>query len=232
MTGSAKFRCEADAYEFLETWAWRGCPRCPHCDETSRLGRLRGNSTGPGTWKCYRCRKPFSVRVATAFQNSHVPLHVWLQALYLVAGTRGRLSAHMLAQLLTLSQRTAWQLKRKILAGMIEGAAGDAPARPVSPCDEVDLALRPHSGEANEPHLYASRYERFRQAVEEMDSAQTRGFFIAGLRGLIGCEAPAASGAGSHSAAVWRQLQGGRRRSAIPQVGDRAGDGHAATGSV
>lgn len=185
MCGSDKFRCEADAYLFVENLAWSGSPRCPHCGERSRLGRLRGGSTAPGTWKCYRCRKPFSVRIATAFHNSHVPLHVWLQALYLMAGSRGRVSVHSLAQILTVSQRTAWHLKQKI-AAHIEALAPSGLQEAAAAVGDVDLVLLPHAGEPGEPRLNISRYERFRLAADHMDTPETRHLFLAGLLGLLG----------------------------------------------
>lgn len=189
MCGSGKFRCEAEAYLFVESLAWDGSPHCPHCGERSRLGRLRGRSTAPGTWKCYRCRKPFSVRVGTAFHNSHVPLHVWLQALYLMAGSRGRVSVHSLSQILTVSQRTAWHLKQKIAASFEAlTPRGNAAAAP----DDVDLDLTPHPGEPGEPRLNVSRYERFRQAADASDGPETKHLFIAGLHGLLGHKPQAA----------------------------------------
>lgn len=52
---------------------------CPHCGGTTRLGRLEGKSTRLGTLKCYECRKPFTVKVGTIFEDSHVPLKFWSQ---------------------------------------------------------------------------------------------------------------------------------------------------------
>lgn len=191
MCGSGKFRCEAEAYLFVESLSWDGSPRCPHCGERSRLGRLRGRSTSPGTWKCYRCRKPFSVRIGTAFHNSHVPLHVWLQALYLMAASGGRVSVHSLSQVLMVSQRTAWHLKQRIAASF-EALAPDGTGKAAAPAGDVDLALTPQPGEPGEPWLNVSRYERFRQAAEAKGGPETRPLFLAGLHGLLGHKLQAA----------------------------------------
>ena len=48
---------------------------------------MQGKSTRKGLYKCYQCRKPFTVRMGTVFESSHVALHIWLQAMYLVAGS-------------------------------------------------------------------------------------------------------------------------------------------------
>ena len=39
----------------------------------------KGKSTRIGTYKCYACRKPFTVKIWTIFEASHIKLHIWLQ---------------------------------------------------------------------------------------------------------------------------------------------------------
>ena len=56
----------------------------PHCGGTDRIGKLQGKSTRHGVYKCYQCRKPFTVKVGTVFEDSHVPMRFWLQAMYLL----------------------------------------------------------------------------------------------------------------------------------------------------
>ncbi|MFO1069804.1 MAG: IS1595 family transposase [Geminicoccaceae bacterium] len=63
---------------------WPNGPVCPHCGGTDRIYDLRGKSTRPGVRKCGHCKKPFTVTVGTVFERSHIPLHKWVQALYLL----------------------------------------------------------------------------------------------------------------------------------------------------
>jgi len=79
------FHDEAAAFAFVESRVWPNGPICPHCGCYERVGRLNGKSTRFGVLKCYDCRKPFTVRVGTIFEDSHVALHLWLQAIFLVA---------------------------------------------------------------------------------------------------------------------------------------------------
>ena len=58
----------------------RRVPVCLKCGEDKRIGKLSGKSTRIGVYKCYACRKPFTVKVGTMFEDSHVPMHLWLQA--------------------------------------------------------------------------------------------------------------------------------------------------------
>ncbi len=75
----------------------RHSPVCHHyCGEASRLGKLRGKTTRPGLYKCYTCRKPFTVRMGTFFESSHVPLHIWLQAIYLMCSSKKGISTRQL----------------------------------------------------------------------------------------------------------------------------------------
>ncbi|HEY5794620.1 MAG TPA: IS1595 family transposase [Bosea sp. (in: a-proteobacteria)] len=188
MPGSTIFRSETAAYLFVERLAWDGRPRCPHCGERTRLGRLQGSSTPIGTWKCYRCRKPFSVRIGTAFHHSHVPLHVWLQALYLLADKEGATSVLALVQTLAVSQRTAWHLKQKIVAALSE--VTDEPLPPDSGLDGEDT--RAEDGEqAHASWANASRHERFLAVVGPVRAPETWHRFLLGLFGLLGRRSPA-----------------------------------------
>jgi transposase-like protein len=56
----------------------------------------KGKSTRIGVYKCYECRKPFTVRVGTIFENSHIPLKLWLQAISLIASSKKGISSNQL----------------------------------------------------------------------------------------------------------------------------------------
>lgn len=61
------------------------------------------------------------MRQGTLFESSHVPLHVWLQAIYLIAGSKKGISSHQLARTLGLTVKTAWFLSHRIREAMREG---------------------------------------------------------------------------------------------------------------
>ncbi len=68
------FHDEAAAFKFVEDRVWPTGPVCPHCGSVERIGKLEGKSTRLGVYKCYACRKPFTVRVGTIFEDSHIEL--------------------------------------------------------------------------------------------------------------------------------------------------------------
>lgn len=118
---SPHFHNEDEAFAYVEQRVWPNGPVCPHCGGVERISKMQGKSTRKGLYKCYQCRKPFTVRMGTIFESSKVPLHIWLQAMYLVAGSKKGISSHQLARTLGLTVKTAWFLSHRIREAMREG---------------------------------------------------------------------------------------------------------------
>src|SRR5271166_1897899 len=82
---TAAFHKEMAAYRFMEAHVWPNGPVCFHCGATKKhVAKLKGKSTRVGLYKCRVCRKPFTVKLGTIFEGSHVPMRLWLQAIYLL----------------------------------------------------------------------------------------------------------------------------------------------------
>jgi transposase-like protein len=118
------FHNEEAAYEFIEARVWPRGPVCPHCGGTERNKLMGGTSTRIGTYKCYDCRKPFTVKVGTIFEDSHIKLHIWLQGLYLVAASKKGISANQLHRILGISLKSAWFMGMRIREAMRDGSPG------------------------------------------------------------------------------------------------------------
>ncbi|MGB7257231.1 MAG: IS1595 family transposase [Pseudolabrys sp.] len=120
---SAKhFHNEAAAYDFLEARVWPKGPICPHCGGVDRLSKMQGKSTRIGTYKCYQCRKQFTVKVGTVFESSHVPLHLWLQAVALLTSSKKGISSNQLHRTLGVTLKTAWFMSHRIREAMRDGS--------------------------------------------------------------------------------------------------------------
>ena len=91
---------ETAAYAWVEARLWPNGPVCPHCGGVERLSKMRGKSTRIGTYKCYQCRKQFTVKVGTVFEDSHVPMRIWLQAIYLICSSKKGISSNQLSRTL------------------------------------------------------------------------------------------------------------------------------------
>jgi transposase-like protein len=115
------FHNEEAAYAFVEARIWPNGAVCPKCGEMKRVSKMGGKSTRIGTYKCYVCRKPFTVKVGTVFESSHVPLRVWLQAIYLMIGSKKGISSNQLHRILGVTLKTAWFMSHRIREAMREG---------------------------------------------------------------------------------------------------------------
>jgi transposase-like protein len=111
---------EAAAYAWVETRVWPDGPVCPHCGNSDgkRITKLAGKSTRPGVYKCNACRKPFTVKVGTVFESSHVPLRFWLQAMYLLCSSKKGISSNQLHRTLGVTLKTAWFMSHRIREAM------------------------------------------------------------------------------------------------------------------
>jgi transposase-like protein len=120
-----QYHSEEAAYAFVESHVWRDGRVCPHCGVVGRSGPLKGKSTRIGVYKCYACRKPFTVKVGTVFESSHVKLHIWLQAMFLLCSSKKGMSTHQLHRTLGVTLKTAWFMTHRIREAMREGKLPD-----------------------------------------------------------------------------------------------------------
>lgn len=115
------FHNEKAAYAYVEARVWPQGPVCPHCGCFGRIYELKGKSTRIGVRKCGDCRKPFTVKVGTIFESSHVPLRFWLQAMFLMASSKKGISANQLHRTLGVTLKTAWFMAHRIREAMRDG---------------------------------------------------------------------------------------------------------------
>jgi transposase-like protein len=112
----AAFADELSAHRYLESILWPHGPVCLRCGARGRVGQLDGATTRIGTYKCYACRKIFCITHGTIFERSHVPLHKWLQAIYLTDGGSTRIVPYHLARIVNVSFKTATTMIEKLAA--------------------------------------------------------------------------------------------------------------------
>lgn len=110
---------DADAARvYLEAQVWPNGRICPHCGAIGDHYELKGKSNRPGLYKCADCREPFTVTVGTLFERSKVGLHLWLQAVYLMAASKKGISAKQLERMLGVTYKTAWFMCHRIREAM------------------------------------------------------------------------------------------------------------------
>lgn len=109
---------ERAAYAFVEARVWPQGRVCPHCGVVGESSLMGGKSTRIGAYKCYACRKPFTVKIGTIFESSHVPMHLWLQAIFLIASSKKGISSNQLHRTLGVTLKTAWFMSHRIREAM------------------------------------------------------------------------------------------------------------------
>lgn len=99
--------------QFVASLRWPEGPVCPACEgkEHSYLRTRR-------IWKCKACKKQFSVKVGTIFEDSPITLDKWLVAIWIIANSKNGVSSHELARTLGVTQKTAWFLNHRIRTAM------------------------------------------------------------------------------------------------------------------
>ncbi|MFH1132469.1 MAG: IS1595 family transposase, partial [Pseudomonadota bacterium] len=117
----AHFQNEEAAYAYVEARLWPNGPVCPHCGATERIGKMGGKSTRIGTYKCYACRKTFTVKIGTIFESSHIPLRLWLQAISFVAASKKGISSNQLHRMLGITLKSAWFMSHRVREAMRTG---------------------------------------------------------------------------------------------------------------
>jgi transposase-like protein len=123
------FYDEAAAFEHVEKVLWPEGPVCHHCGSIKKPYKLAGvrskaskkNPKGierHGLYKCADCRSQFTVRMGTIFEESHIQLHKWLQAIHLMCSSKKGISAHQLHRTLEVTYKTAWFLAHRLRLAM------------------------------------------------------------------------------------------------------------------
>lgn len=110
-----RFPDEKAAVAYFEKRRWNGRLVCPYC------GSLDANETPkrkPMPFWCGECKSYFSVRTGTVMEESRLPLHKWLMAMYLMLVSRKGISSVQTAKMLKVCQKTAWFLNHRIRAAM------------------------------------------------------------------------------------------------------------------
>jgi transposase-like protein len=109
------------AAEYLESVRWPNGPVCPHCGESERKPYALKSKTRR-LWKCAACRKQYTVTVGTIFESSHIPLHKWLWAFFLLCSSKKGMSAHQLHRMLGVTYKSAWFMCHRVRYAMEQPA--------------------------------------------------------------------------------------------------------------
>jgi len=103
------FPDQDSARKYLEARLWPEGTKCPHCAAAERITARKG-----GYYRCNACKLDFTVRTGTIFERSHVPLHKWLYAMYLLVTSRKGISSLQLSKEIGITQKSAWFVLQRL----------------------------------------------------------------------------------------------------------------------
>jgi len=148
------FPDEESARKYLEGRLWKDGVTCPECKSKERITTRKD-----GFYRCNACKLDFTVRTGTIFERSHVPLHKWLYAMYLLVTARKGISSMQLAKEIGITQKSAWFVLHRLREAcgtrleMLKGTV------------EVDETF--FGGEENNRHMY-DRIHKPRERSEKV----------------------------------------------------------------
>lgn len=123
---SLEYSKESKARKLFESWRWPNGPVCPHCKNHKekpiykiKSDKKTKHKVRPGLYTCGACRKTFTATVGTVLEDSHIPLGVWLQAMFILCSSKKSVSSNQLSRMLDVQYRTAWFLSHRIRFAMM-----------------------------------------------------------------------------------------------------------------
>ena len=103
--------------EFVAKLRWPDGPVCPRCE-----GLEHSYLTTRRVWKCKSCKRQFSVKLGTIFEDSPITLDKWLAAIWLIANSKNGVSSHELARSIGVTQKSAWFMLHRIRLAVQSGS--------------------------------------------------------------------------------------------------------------
>ncbi len=102
--------------EFMAAIRWPTGVECPHC-QSKRHSFLRSRRI----WKCLDCRKQFSAKVGTIFEDSAIPLDKWMVAVWMLVNCKNGVSSWEIHRDLKVTQKAAWFMLQRIRHALQQG---------------------------------------------------------------------------------------------------------------
>lgn len=134
---------EPSAVEFLETQRWGeypGCPRCGDMDVYKMVGK-DGQRNKDFRWRCRGCKKMFSVRTGTIFEESRLPLRIWVYAFWKACSSKKGIAALQLTREMEITHKSALFVLRRIRHGL--GEEGGVKLTGTTEIDETYVGGKP-----------------------------------------------------------------------------------------
>jgi transposase-like protein len=111
------FADKQNAHDFVVSLRWSDGVNCPHC-QSQKLYYVKTRFL----WQCKDCKKQFTVKVGTIFEDSALGLDKWLCAIWMIANAKNGISSYEIHRALGVTQKSAWFMLHRIRYAMQEGS--------------------------------------------------------------------------------------------------------------
>lgn len=109
------FSDEQTCIDAVSAMRWPDGAHCPHCwTPGGDKGRNPYYLKTQKRWKCRDCRRQFSVKVGSIFEDSPILLQKWLPALWMLVSDKNGISSWELSRAIDVSQKTAWFMLHRL----------------------------------------------------------------------------------------------------------------------
>lgn len=107
---------EQHCIDTVSAMRWPDGPQCPDCigDKAKNPYYIKTQKR----WKCRNCRRQFSVKVETIFEDSPIPLQKWLPALWMLISCKNGVSSYEIHRALGVTQKSAWFMLHRLRLAM------------------------------------------------------------------------------------------------------------------
>ncbi|MEY2719348.1 MAG: hypothetical protein RLZZ273_714 [Bacteroidota bacterium] len=116
-----RFPTEQSCLDYIEEKQWNGKPTCPRC-ETEKVSKFSTGKNKGKLWYCNGCKRQFTVKIGTIFEDSAIPLLKWFHAIWICTAHKKGISSTQLSKDIGVTQKTAWHMIGRIRHMMAQGS--------------------------------------------------------------------------------------------------------------
>jgi len=158
------FSSEQVCIDTLARLRWPDGVVCPACETVGNHYWFKTQKR----WKCHECRRQFSVKLGTIFEESPIPLTKWMPAMWLISNCKNGVSSWELHRALGVTQKTAWFMLHRLRLGLQAPNLGTKIGGPDGGEVEADETFV--GGKAS--NMHKDRRIRYMRKIQGLDGDQ------------------------------------------------------------